>query len=254
MRYVRIFLLYFENVFQYRSQIFVWFLISLLHPLIYLLFWKGSLQEFPHVIYYYLFFIVAGGLLFVHVEVDAYDDIQQGQLSLYLVKPFSYLLIKFLDELPWRIIQGFFGLIALSIISFFVILPQFSLRLDQILSAIMITVFGYLIMFLFKMIILLSALWVTDIGGIQQLSEMIVIIFAGFIMPIRFFPSWVQGVVNLTPFPYTMYFPVIAFQGLVQQNEIVIIVIAQLIWITLLYILYVSVWHIGLKKYNAIGQ
>jgi len=222
--------------------------------MIYLLFWRGSSFGLSEITYYYLFFIVAGGLLFVHVEADAYEDIQQGQLSVYLIKPFSYLSMKFFSELPWRLIQGSFGLITLLIVSLFFTLPQLSLRLDQILTALVVMVFGYLIMFLFKMLVLLSALWFTDIGGLQQFSEMVVITLAGFIMPIRFFPGWAATIAYFTPFPYTIYFPIIAFQELIHRGELVMIIGAQLTWIFLLFLAYVYLWKIGLRKYSAVGQ
>lgn len=254
MRYVRISALYFQHVFQYRGRIFVWFLISLFHPLIYLLFWRGSPEGFSDVMSYYLLFVVAGGLLFVHVDADAYEDIVQGQLSSYLMKPSSYLVMKFFSELPWRIIQGFFGTISLIIIASVFSLVPVSLQPWQMGIAIVITVLGYVLIFLYKMIILISALWFTDIGGLQQFSEMLLIVLAGFIMPIRYFPNWVASIAYISPFPYTIYFPVTAFQGLVRIEEFFVIVTAQFVWILVLYIVYATLWKNGIKKYSGIGQ
>lgn len=254
MRYARIFILYLQNVFQYRGQIFLWFLIALFHPFIYLLFWSGSSQGFSDITYYYLFFIVAAGLLFIHVEVDAYEDIQQGQLSSFLLKPLSYLSLKFFSEIPWRLIQGTFGLISLLIIFLILKLPPPSLERDQIVVAGLMLIAAYLIMFLFKMIILLSALWFTDIGGLQQLSEMLVVVLAGFIMPIRFFPNAIATIAYATPFPYVFYFPIVAFQGLLKVEEMFSILVTQLIWIILLYLLYRYEWYRGVRRFSGIGQ
>ena len=169
MRYLRIFLLFFEHVYQYRSRIFVWFLVSLLHPLVYLLFWSGRGVNTPGIITYYLLFIIAGGF-FVHVEEDARPDILEGQLTMYLMKPFSYLHLKFFSELPWRMIQGSMGLIVFSCITIIFGLPvQIAWSPYGILLAIVLAVFGYCVMFMFKMIILLIAFWTTDISGFQQL-------------------------------------------------------------------------------------
>ncbi len=259
MRYVRIFLLNFERVFQYRSRIFVWFLISLFHPLIYLMFWKGRAMSggglsgnFTDITTYYLLFIIAGGF-FVHVEGDAQADMVEGGLSAYLIKPMSYLGFKFFSELPWRLIQGFFGLIALLILVNFLRIPiNLDISIVNMYLAISVAVCGYLIMFLFKMLVLLSALWVTDIGGFQQLSEMLTVIFAGFIMPIRNFPAFVSMVAYLTPFPYMLYYPVIAFQGRLGNNLLGVVGV-QLFWIFGLYVLYKYAWKHGVKKFTAVG-
>ena len=133
MRHWKIFILNFERVLEYRGTIFVWFLISLFHPLLYLLFWVQVLPNIPSVgVFsiqtYYLLFIIAGGFLFIHVESDSNEDIRQGGLSAFLLKPLSYFWFKFYSELPWRLIQGFFGVISIvSLVQFLVYLLRFTL-------------------------------------------------------------------------------------------------------------------------------
>ncbi len=253
MRYFRIFLLFFEHVYQYRSRIFVWFLVSLLHPLIYLLFWSGRGINTTGIITYYLFYIIAGGF-FVHVEEDARPDILEGQLSMYLMKPFSYLQLKFFSELPWRMIQGSMGFIVLSFIAFVFAVPIRIVGLPhEILLAIVIAFFGYCVMFMFKMIILLTAFWTIDISGFQQLSEMIVVICAGFIMPIYALSEPVQRIIYLTPFPYMIYFPVMAFMGNLSSSDYSRIFPVQVIWLVLFYGMYRTLWRKGIRKFTAVG-
>lgn len=261
MRYVRIFFLNCERVYEYRARIFVWFLISLLHPLIYLLFWRGmiganksfSSAVLSDITLYYILFIVAGGF-YVHVEEDAYFDIVEGYLSAALLKPFSYYWRKFMSELPWRLIQGFFGVVSLMIFLFVGRMPGGFLSLEQVLLALTVAVFGYFILFTFKMLVLLSALWLTDIGGLQQFVEMVIIVFGGFIMPIHFFPQWVSRIAYVLPFPYMLYAPVIAFQGKLVGWESLKVIGVQLIWLMLLILIYKQVWKHGIKKYSAVGQ
>ncbi|MBI3955897.1 ABC-2 family transporter protein [Candidatus Gottesmanbacteria bacterium] len=253
MRYIRIFLLFFEHVYQYRSRIFVWFLVSLFHPLIYLLFWSGRGINTTGIITYYLFYIIAGGF-FVHVEADARPDILEGQLTMYLIKPFSYLQLKFFSELPWRMIQGSMGFIVLSLIAFVLAVPIQIVGLPtDMLLAIVIAVFGYCVMFMFKMIILLTAFWTTDISGFQQLSEMILIVCAGFIMPIYALSDPVRQIIYLTPFPYMIYFPVMAFMGKLSLSDNWSILAVQVIWLVLFYGLYKVLWHHGIRKFSAVG-
>jgi len=119
MRYVRMLLIHFEDALAERSRSFVWFLIALINPLMLLLFWRGAILEkpdaygqwnIPSIMSYYLLLIIAGAFLQVHIdEKIAYSDIQQGQLANYLTRPFSYLLWNFFIELPYRVIQGSFG-------------------------------------------------------------------------------------------------------------------------------------------------
>src|SRR6478735_11104293 len=124
MRFFRIFLLYFQTVLEYRGRSFVSFLIAFLIPGTMILFWNGATQskgshiQFSTIASYYLLLIPIGVALTSHVEEDiAREDIQEGSLVKYLTKPFSYYWIKFYQEIPFRIIQGFFGVIAVACIA-----------------------------------------------------------------------------------------------------------------------------------------
>jgi ABC-2 type transport system permease protein len=257
-RYLRIFLLYLENVFQYRSQIFVWFLISVLHPFIYLLFWTGASfgnMSGSEITSYYLLFIVAAGLLYVHVEVDAIEDIQYGNIATYLLKPLPYIVFKFMSELPWRLVQGLYGLAVLLLIKvFFPGLLQVTQSVPQAIAAAGIVICGYFVMYFFKMIVLISAVWFTDIGALLQFFEITIIIFAGFIMPIHFFPDWARDIVLKTPFPYAIYYPVTAVAGQLTVTESLRVLGMQLFWIFGLYSLYSHIWKKSKPVLESVGQ
>ncbi len=125
MRILRIVALHFQQALQYRSRSFLWFLLALLNPAIYLLFWRAAINSghiigtkviFNDIASYYLLVVIAGALLIAHVEEDvAMIDIKQGELVKYLLKPYSYFWMKFIEEIPYRVIQGTYGWIGLLI-------------------------------------------------------------------------------------------------------------------------------------------
>jgi ABC-2 type transport system permease protein len=260
MRHWKIFILNFERVLEYRGTIFVWFLISLFHPLLYLLFWVQVLPNIPSVgVFsiqtYYLLFIIAGGFLFIHVESDSNEDIRQGGLSAFLLKPLSYFWFKFYSELPWRLIQGFFGVISIvSLVQFFGVSLALHFNFTSITIALCTWILGYFLMFYFKMFILLSALWFTDTGGLKQLTEVIVLILCGFIVPISFFPQWLKTVALFSPFPYMIYFPVLSLMQGHEMTEWIKVLIFQLGWLCIFIGLYGYMWKKGIRTYTALGQ
>lgn len=265
MRYVRIFSIYFQDAFQYRSTSFVWFILALLNPLVVLLFWRGAFLSggsplegwtYEAIASYYLLLVIANTLLLCHVENDiARRDIQMGMLSSYLMKPFSYLIHKFFSELPWRVIQGFFALIA---ILFFIFVLKMNIHISSnmsiLLLSILITVIAHLVGFLFKMILGLSAFWVTDYSGLQQLVEVSLIIFAGFVMPIALFPDVLRTVAFVSPFAYMIYFPVVAFLGQLSFPQLFQVIGGELFWLAAFYCIYRILWEKGIKKFSSIGQ
>jgi len=265
MRYFRIFILYFEHVLQHRARTFVWFLVSLLNPLIFILFWRGAFQASSGAIvgwtmstitsYYFLLTAVSSSLM-SHIEEDVWRyDIQEGELVQYLLKPFSYFWLKFFSEIHYRILQGFYVVIVLIIINTvfgrIIVITQDK---NLLLYAIIIAVLAYLVSFIFKMIVGFIAFWTTDLYGIYDLLDIVMVVFAGYIVPINMLFEPVRTTAYLLPFSYMIYFPVLALQGKLSPTEISRVIGYQVIWLIVFIGLYLLLWKKGIKKFTGVGQ
>jgi ABC-2 type transport system permease protein len=265
MRYWRIFLLHFQDVFHSRSRSFVWFLVSFINAFIYLLFWRGAIAEKGEVFgvwnvstitTYYLLIIIIGSFLTVHIEEDvALRDIQEGGLARYLLRPFSYFATKFMEEIPWRIIQGSFSVVTFFIFQF-VLGIELTLVTDviKVIFAIAIIALGLGMSYIFKMVLGLTAFWTTDYHGIQNLIDVITIIFGGYIVPLSFYPGVFHTIAFILPVAYFTYFPVAAIEGILTVSELSMVVTVQLVWIVLLYGLYKFLWRRGIATFTSVGQ
>lgn len=265
MKFINIFLLFFQHVVNFRSRIFIWFLTSFLNPLSLLIFWVAVFKDREGVLTgwtlstvttYYFLLIIAGSFIIAHIEEDvAIKDIREGQLVAYLIKPVSYYWIKFFNETPWRIIQGFFGVIVFSIFyilfSEFITLPN---TLTGITMAAIMVLLAFFISFTFKMIVGLSAFWFIDFWGLQQIIEVVIIILAGFVMPIEFFPDWLEKLSHLTPFPYMIYYPILSLQSKLPVAQAINVISIQIMWLGILAVVYKLVWARGIKKFTGVGQ
>lgn len=205
---------------------------------------------------YYLLLTIASSFLIVHIEEDiAWRDIKEGLLVKYLVRPFSYFVHKFMEEMPWRIIQGFFGLIVFLL---FTVTLNISLPLVHgslnILLAIIITGLALCISFIFKMILGLTAFWTTDFWGTLSLEEMGMLLLGGIAMPLTLYPQFLQQLARVSPLAYIVYYPVVAIEGVITLEEMLRVIIVQAIWIVLLYWIYTYVWAKGIRKFTAVGQ
>lgn len=259
------FLLYCQHVFENRGRSFIWFLDVLLPTSIFLLFWIGALKSsggniagwtFSTITSYYFLLSIAGTMLIAHVEEDvAEDDIRLGQLTNYLMKPFSYFWSKFLGETPWRLLEGSFGVVLVII---FVLLfgpfLAFSQDLLIISLSIVVIVLAYILSFTFKMILGITALWSTDSRGLFQIFEVLLLIFGGFVVPLTLLPVLVNKIALALPFAYMVYFPIISIQGQLDARGILGVITTQGIWILVLHFVYRIVWAMGRRKYTAIGQ
>ncbi len=263
-RFWRIFLLYAQYALEYRSISFVWFLVTLINAAIYLLFWRGALINqdasiqfwtLSSAISYYVLLIIAGGLLHVHIEEDvAFEDIQKGGLVKYLTRPLSYFWFKYFLELPWRIIQGFFGVIVLvAVIVLYKPIPLVHTA-ETIFLTVFIIFFAYHLAFVYKMIIGLAAFWMTDSRGLLNLEAIVFLLFAGFVIPLGLFPLGIRNFALFQPLAYMIYYPILAIQGLLNVSQLIQIVLYQMLWSLVLVMVYKKVWALGIKRFTGIGQ
>lgn len=265
MKLLRIFSIYFEDALQYRSTSFVWFLLALFNPLMVLLFWRGAFASggtplegwtYQTLASYYLLLVIANSLLMSHIETSvARDDIQNGWLSKYLTKPFNYIVHKFFSELPWRIMESFFA--AVTLIFFITVLNvhvSVSKDIVVLLMAIGISITAHVIGFLYKMILGLSAFWITDYSGLMELSDVVIVIFSGSVMPLVLFPGILHEVALYSPFAYMIYYPIVAFLGQMSVSELLLVVLGQLVWITIFFVICKRMWSVGVKKFTGLGQ
>lgn len=263
MRILRIFLLHVQHIFEYRSRSLIWFFISLLNPLMLLLFWKGAILQnngagttLPYITSYYLLLVVAGAFLTAHVEEDVSEiDIHEGHLSQYLIRPFSYFWFKFFEEIPYRLLQGLYGVIVCAIFfSFFGQLFVFVTDPFQLFLCVIITLLAYFLSFYFKMVLGVLAFWIQDIRGLYQVIEIVMLIFAGFLVPLELLPSAVSHLSFIMPFAYMIYFPVVSFQGKLPLDTMLHVIELQCLWLVLFVAIYQIMWKKGIQKFTAAGQ
>ena len=264
-RLIKIILLHLELVFEHRSVSFIWFIVVMFNALSYLLFWRGALGSQTTAIQggslqeafsYYLLLVVVGTFIMAHIEEEvAYEDIQRGRLAVYLTKPFSYFFQKLFLDVPWRLIQSMFGIMALIIAIYIFRIPVQTVSSLPIFSAALaLALLGYMLSFVFKMVIGLSALWITEFTGLSQLFAVIILVFGGYIIPLDFFPMGLREFALGTPFAYMVYYPLVALQGRLPPADIIRVGMGQLAWLGLFLWVYHRLWFSGVRKFTAVGR
>lgn len=265
MRYIRILLIHLQRVLAQRMRSFVWFIMTVINPVVLILFWHGALKQTGGSVgawneadftTYYLVLMLASNFLVIHIEEHvSFYDIRLGYLSGQLVRPFSYYWLMFFEEIPYRITQGSFGVIAaIILIVFFKEVTFFSPSIETVLLVSLIILCALAVSFTFKMIIGLLAFWITQIDGIRDMEFILSLIYGGYIIPLSLLPHSFQIFIGLTPFPWITYYPAIALIGKLSTQEMLIIIYQQLIWIIALSVVYKIAWTRGVKKFTAVGQ
>lgn len=211
--------------------------------------------NFSDTMLYFLVIQVIMTFSFVRVEFNICQDIQEGNLSNYLVKPISYLGYQICSELGRNSVRSAFGVIIFGVI-IALFRPEFYLHLPyEQTPVILFSIIGsfFISTFLTSCIALMS-FWLVSAQRVIYMFFAIQSIFSGMLIPIPFFPESIQHILSYTPFPYIFYYPAQMIIHPTSTSENLKIIAAQWIIIAIEFIIIQIIYRIGLKKYEATGR
>ena len=104
------------------------------------------------------------------------------------------------------------------------------------------------------MVVGILAFWFTEVGGLFDMVEVIIVVFGGFILPISLMPDFLKNLASYLPFSYMVYYPVFALMGKFKLLQLLEIILIQIFWILLLVTFYKILWIKGVKKFTGVGQ
>jgi len=73
------------------------------------------------------------------------------------------------------------------------------------------------------------------------------------LFPINILPPALAHILNFTPFPYLLYFPVNVYLGAIKGLDLAQGLAIQFAWLAFFWLLSQFVWRRGIKKYSAVG-
>jgi ABC-2 type transport system permease protein len=88
--------------------------------------------------------------------------------------------------------------------------------------------------FAYRFLYNLAAFWLLDYRGIGVVAISTALLFSGFIVPLPFFPAWLEAVARVLPFAAMVQVPVDVFLEKVTGPEIVGVLLLQALWAAML--------------------
>lgn len=204
-------------------------------------------------------YIIGAGLInsFLNLQSrgdDINDDINQGYLSNFLVKPFCVPLYWFFRALARHGFSLVLGLIEFVIIFIFFrhyfIFPQsITTALFFILSLFLAFILNFILFYNFSII----AFWMDQTWGFRFILRVIYELAAGVLIPLSLFPNLWQNIFAFLPFKYLIYFPLEIYLQKLNPTQIITEFSICAIWIIFLTLTGALIWRRGLKYYSASG-
>lgn len=214
----------------------------------------GSYELAQMVSYYLVVTIVDALTAVTEDDWQIAADIKDGNISQFLLKPIDFLSYRLCLFGAGRLV---YLIVAIVPTTLFILWfrEDFTLPADPATFGcfLLSVVLTGLLQFFLSYTMALLAFWM------QEVSTVIFILFAfeyiasGHLFPLDILPPTVAQVLNFTPFPYQLYFPVSIWLGRTTGAAVGQGLLIQAAWVVASYFLARWVWSRGIRKYSAVG-
>ncbi len=203
-------------------------------------------------IMYFVGSLVITNIISSSISFDMGNEIKQGRLSFYLVRPLSYPVYQFLANLGWRVFRTmmFLPFLPLIWLALYRELNFSATNLGwQFWFAIII---AHLLSFAMSFFVGSWALFLEDMSSIDQIYSLSSFLLSGSIAPIALMPKGLQAIADWSPFRYVLSFPL---EILTEHSSMVgLNFVISLSWLILFVSSGLLLFNFGLRRYSAIGQ
>jgi len=253
-----------QNTLVYRFNFFARAAFSLVPLVATILLWRTiygqnsaavSGYTLSGMISYYLMITVVDA--FTNVNEDDWQiagDIKEGNISQFLLKPIDYLTYRFCLFVSGRMVFAVLSMIPVGLFIFFwrkhMVAPPDAATLAVFLVSVVMTA---LLQFLISFTLALLAFWLLEVSTVIFIVFAFEYIAGGHLFPLNILPPWLLQILNFTPFPYQLFFPVSIYLGQTHGVDIWRGLAIQSLWVIFFYLLARLVWKRGIRKYAAVG-
>lgn len=171
------------------------------------------------------------------------EKVRTGDISLELMRPF---------DVPIRYLFADFGSVAFYLVTallplYVIIFLFMDLSLpDSFLTWIYFIIaafLGFLIRYCVEMTFGLLTFFLVETGGIEDLFYFAMSLMSGSVIPLWFFPAWLEAIAVYLPFQTIFFLPLSIFIGEINGSEILAAFGLQLFWLIVCYVILRIVWN-----------
>lgn len=250
----------------YKGAFYLFILISLFGSFISYYLWMsiygssengtlGGLTKSEMIIYVFMAYVTSS-IVTISISDWVSEDVVKGTVSMNLIKPIDYrasLIVRATGNMIYRFLApAIFIWIGIEIYKVHWLgMPITSI--SHILLYLLSCIMSFLIYVLFDFCFGMIAFFTTYIFGMLMAKEALLSFLTGQLIPISFFPEIFQNIFQFLPFSSMIYTPVMIYLNKYTGKTLYFMLLCQLIWVILLYILGSLIWKKVTKRLVVLG-
>lgn len=263
--YLQVFLMELRKLIAYRVDFWINFLgQTIVSVLVAFFLWKSIFSYAQsdtlkgHNIEYMIFYYITVPLIFRIEQGQGIGffsrEIYEGSLNKYLLYPinvFHYKLLTYFANSIFFIFQLF---IILTIYNTFFYSPEiFHFSISSTLMFLVSLLMGTLTFYYLFISGELLAFWFDNTWSLGVILRFLTSFLGGALIPLDFYPDWARKLLDLTPFPYLLNFPLQSLTGNITTPLFFKNLLICTIWLIFFRTLSTFIWNKGQYKYSGVG-
>lgn len=253
----------FNEILTYRFNFVMWRIRNVLGFLAIYFLWNSVMPE-NGVLFGYskqaiLTYILAGqvvsSIVFSTRTHEIGENINNGNLSVFLIKPFGYFKYWFFRDLGDKAMNIVFSLTELAIF-ILVLKPTFFIQTNIFYLGLFILSLALAVVlhFFISSMLSLTGFWSNEVWAPRFIFYILITFFTGGIFPLDILPKPLYELSLYLPFAYLQYLPLKIYLGTLGFNEILRGLVVAGFWSLSLCFLLQFIFNRGLKSYTAAGR
>lgn len=262
-KYLQIIKITFEEYFEYRLNFILWRFRNLISLFVLLSFWLsiyGQREIFlgyqkSQIVAYVLGISFLKSIVIASRSIDLGGQIKSGQLTKLLIQPINLFNFWFSRDFADKTMNMFFMVFEIIFMIKVFNLPFFlpDNFLTYLIFLLLVILAAWLYFYL-SFFLSCLAFWTDDVWATRFLFGFIFLeFFSGALFPIDVLPKRLVQIIQLTPFPYLIFYPLKFWLGQISLDIIYKTILIEIFWLFLFKQIATVLWGRGSKDYGAYG-
>ena len=202
----------------------------------------GGVNE-GQMITYAIVSVLMSALFHISVDGNVFSKVRQGNIALDFIRPIQLPLFWLVEDIGKSLTAITKFCLPVFVVAIFLVKVPAPATLAAGLLFIPSCLFSYLMLWQIAALVGFSAFWVTELGNVSGIKNMMVRILSGQMIPLWLFPDTIQNISKFLPFQYTYQTPLEIYIGNIQPTDVLPILAIQLAWIIVFVIILTLVWR-----------
>lgn len=206
-------------------------------------------------VWYFQSYMVVMAFVWNNIANGISRDIITGDLAMHLLRPYPFFRFSLAISTASRVVAQIMDFLPGMVIYSLILFPSF-LTPISFLKFLPVVLLASMINFLYAFNLGMTAMVIKNNSSIILINDLFIYVAGGALIPIEFYPDWLNRILDFLPFKYIVYWPIQFFlnrDNTTQPEAWLRIIMIELCWIIVLYLGYRLLWRTFTKKFCAAG-